>query len=113
MATLKQITDLVAQNAHIAIEPRPEYSHPRDSFEFQDDIDHVIKEAQWNEWAWCCVKVSATYKGITESEYLGACSYKDEADFRACDYFKDMARCCIECLAVKLKDIQDTLEIHA
>jgi hypothetical protein len=45
-----------------------------------------------NNWAWCFVEVRATHTptGLTASAYLGGCSYKDEADFRAGGYFDDM-----------------------
>lgn len=34
-----------------------------------------------NIWAWACVTVTANYRGLEGTEYLGACSYKNEADF--------------------------------
>lgn len=43
-----------------------------------------------NEWAWCCVIVTASWNGFSGSAVLGACSYASEADFRASDYFADL-----------------------
>lgn len=43
-----------------------------------------------NEWAWCCVKVTASYRGLTAEDYLGCCSYADKKDFEKDMYFKDM-----------------------
>lgn len=43
-----------------------------------------------NPWAWCCVKVTAAYAGLEATTYLGACSYRDEEDFRQGGYFDDM-----------------------
>jgi len=48
-----------------------------------------------NQWAWCsvCVRVAWTApSGRTyhASSHLGACSYTDEATFRADGYFDDM-----------------------
>lgn len=49
-------------------------------------------------WAWCQVTVIAkllhpTYGNVWIGEaHLGACSYKDEADFRSDAYFEDMKR---------------------
>jgi hypothetical protein len=48
-----------------------------------------------NKWAWCCVKVTCTitysgeaFKGV---DYLGACSYSDEDDFKTSSgYYDDM-----------------------
>lgn len=56
------------------------------------DDDEDRKQEQWihdqldsgNVWAWCCAHVEITWRGFTEHEYLGACSYKSEADFIAC-----------------------------
>jgi hypothetical protein len=36
-----------------------------------------------NDWAWCCVHVRVTYKGIVADQYLGGCSYRAEAEFRS------------------------------
>ena len=43
-----------------------------------------------NYWAWCQVEVVASYRGITASEYLGCCSYKDKEDFKSYGYYCDM-----------------------
>lgn len=44
-----------------------------------------------NDWAWCTVKVTATWEGLEGVDYLGCCSYKSEADFKAeGGYYADM-----------------------
>lgn len=43
-----------------------------------------------NEWAWCSVEVKGEYLGLTASDYLGACSYLSEDDFKTDGYYKDM-----------------------
>ena len=67
-----------------------------------DDYDRgceneILAElANGNDWAWCTVKVTAQYEGINcieGNDFLGCCSYRDEADFLACDYYKDMCAC--------------------
>lgn len=52
-----------------------------------------------NDWAWCCVRVTATYDGIdcvVGMDYLNCCSYNDEEDFKApggyYDQIKEEAR---------------------
>ena len=47
-----------------------------------------------NEWAWCIVKVCAVYDDDLqgESNYLGACSYESEKEFRESDYFSDLCQ---------------------
>lgn len=63
-------------------------------------------------WAWASVKVTATLWGpkndklLTASVYLGGCSYKDEADFRADGYFADMAKEARDEVKAKFTDIQ-------
>ncbi len=34
-----------------------------------------------NTWAWCSVKVTASWKDFESSEYLGGCSYRSEEEF--------------------------------
>jgi hypothetical protein len=46
--------------------------------------------ADGNDWAWCCVKVTARWHTFESTEYLGGCSYEDEEDFRKGGYFEDM-----------------------
>lgn len=43
-----------------------------------------------NQWAWCTVKVTANWKGLEGSDYLGCCSYESEEDFKSGGYFQDM-----------------------
>jgi len=44
-----------------------------------------------NEWAWCTVKVSASWNGLTAEDYLGCCSYESAEDFKQPGgYYDDM-----------------------
>jgi hypothetical protein len=55
----------------------------------EDEILRRIDEG--DVWAWCVVKVEAHYHVLVGVDYLGGCSYKDEADFREPGgYFDDM-----------------------
>lgn len=68
--------------------------------EAENDIRDQLEDG--NDWAWCCAHVRVTYKGIlTADSYLGACSYRDEADFRAGGYFDDMVSECLEEISSK------------
>jgi hypothetical protein len=67
-----------------------------------DEEDKKAEEAilrdieSGNEWAWCTAHVRVTYKGIlTADDYLGACSYPSEDDFRDGGYFDDMVSSCV------------------
>jgi hypothetical protein len=69
--------------------------------------DKVIKESEWNEWAWCCVKVTAKLAGFEGHDYLGGCSYNDEKDFKQGGYYEDMKNVATDNL---YKAIQDARE---
>ena len=58
--------------------------------ECEDTILHQLK--QGNSWAWCCVKVTGHYLGLSASEYLGACSYQDSTEFEVSDSYLEMQR---------------------
>lgn len=54
--------------------------------------DSIIADLEsGNEWAWCCVRVTAQVGSFKGPDHLGGCSYKSKADF--CEpggYFDDM-----------------------
>ncbi len=58
-----------------------------------------------NDWAWCSVEVRGTYKGLTASDYLGACSYKDKEDFKIGGYYEDMKTTVLNEIREQLEDI--------
>jgi hypothetical protein len=72
-----------------------------------DDFDRSVEDTIFKRlddgdvWAWAIVKVTATYDGVDGVEgtdYLGACNYADEEDFKAGGYWEDMkdeARCAL------------------
>lgn len=71
--------------------------------------DEIIARLDRDDiWAWCVVKVVATlgiedtqYRG--ESHFLGACSYKNERDFKGGGYFDDMKEEALNALAEQLQ----------
>jgi len=69
--------------------------------EFVEDqiLDKLVSG---NQWAWCTVEVEASYNGNIVSEYLGACSYESERDFRACDTYAEMCDRAFEKLSAKV-----------
>jgi hypothetical protein len=75
-----------------------------DKFDKQVE-DEIIKRINNGDvWAWCCVEVKATYKSIeSDTEYLGACSYADEQDFKTGGYYEDMKQTAYENLLDKIK----------
>lgn len=73
----------------------------------KETADWIHKElSRGNQWAWCCVRVSASYAGSTAVDTLGCCSYKSEADFRQPGgYYDDMVSSVLEELATNLGGI--------
>ncbi len=57
-----------------------------------------------NEWAWCCIKVTAQLGPLEGIDYLGACSYKSEKDFMECGYYEDMKNRALE-------DLQEQVDL--
>lgn len=67
----------------------------------------IEEELAYNPWAWCLVKVTATLvgTGLQGEDYLGACSYANEADFHASLYYEDMKEQAKEDLLAKTEQI--------
>lgn len=99
------LADIIATKATIKIETLPEDVRIEDSFDDQQSIDFVRQLASETEWGWCCIKVTVYYNDLTETEYLGGCSYHNEANFRACPYFADMVSECCNRLADSVASI--------
>lgn len=89
------LADMIASKATIQIDVLPEDILIEDSFTEQESINFVRQLASETEWGWCCVKVTVHYGDLTETEYLEACSYRNESEFRECPYYADMvSECC-------------------
>lgn len=73
-----------------------------------DDITNQVNSG--NIWAWCCVKVSAKYKGFEGYDVLGCCSYKSEEDFRQDGYYADMRDEALNDLVKQLQEAKDVLK---
>ena len=83
-----------------------------DEFEDQATVDWIRDQlVAGNEWAWCCIEVRASveYDGHTfiGNTFLGACSYKSEADFSSDDGFLPQLK------ADALQDLRDSLAYEA
>lgn len=77
----------------------------------RDYEDKILADLEaGNTWAWCQVKVTASaggMGGMEGTDYLGCCSYKDEADFRQCDYYASMQKMAADELRAKIAGIDD------
>lgn len=80
--------------------------------EYDAKVEQAIYEnLQWNEWAWCCVKVTAEWQGFTGSAYLGGCSYTSKKDFMSGGYYPQMRDEALEELNNEVKALQAKLSI--
>lgn len=72
----------------------------------EDQID------RGNVWAWCSVKVSVSYRGLTCDEHLGGCSYESEESFvTGSGYYDDMVKTALTELAGLLEKIGNDHDI--
>lgn len=97
------------------VEPEEETDHPAACFATDDpaadarlctEILHRL--ALCDAWAWFTAKVTATCtvdgQTFTGTDYLGACSYADEDDFRRGPYFEDMCATARERMLASLRE---------
>jgi len=105
-----KIRDLTEDEVEFEVEAEPEYIAPEGCFASGDDeadaemCKQIRKDAEWNEWAWCCVKVTARWKGYKAVDYLGACSYESKEDFmQPGGYFDSMKHEALTALNKNLK----------
>jgi len=91
----------------------PEYDGPEGFFATGDDAEdaeicaQIRRDAEWNDWAWCSVKVTCTIPGYDAegNDYLGGCSYKSKEDFcQPGGYYEDMCASAREALLDALVD---------
>jgi len=91
--TLEHLHTLATVTVNVADEDEP----PKGYFVTDDpeaDAAYVSEILQrldrGDTWAWCTVTVTAAHDGLSASHSLGACSYRDEQDFRDGGYYEDM-----------------------
>lgn len=70
--------------------------------------DEILRRLDSGDvWAWASAEVKVTKGGLTESEYLGGCSYKDAQDFKRCGYYYDMVTTALERIEAELSNQAD------
>ena len=75
--------------------------------ECEDEI--IARLDNGDTWAWACVTVVAKCEGFEGRATLGACSYQDEADFRAGGYFADLCNEAREDLLANIENVRTRL----
>lgn len=102
----------IMKEVEFTIECMPEDHGPEGEFDLQEDVDQIRADMEWNEWAWCIVKVTASIPGldIEGTDYLGGCSYKNKADFETGGYYEDMKAQALADLCEEYKRMRSTIE---
>jgi len=67
--------------------------------------DMIIKNSEWNPWAWCAIRVTANWNNLIGEDYLGGCSYENERDFILnSGYYEDMKQFALDDLNNKVNN---------
>lgn len=114
---------LTRDDVIITVEALPEDSSPEGHFSTGDDerdrkiCAEIREKAEWNSWAWCCIKVTASWRGHSASDYLGGCCYDSKEEFVSeGGYYDDMVDRALEELndeiAATYKNLKE-LEVEA
>ena len=72
--------------------------------EAEDEIFRKLNSGHL--WAWCSVCVTAEFRGLTGTAYLGGCSYEDEEDFKSGIYYEEMKQEALNELNGLIKNVQ-------
>jgi hypothetical protein len=95
--------------AHVDVEIYKESEEAPCDFEDEEDVKWVQHELDMgNTWAWCTVRVRVGWNDHETETWLGACSYQDEAAFKAGGYYDDMVDECVGDLAKRFETLMHT-----
>lgn len=116
---MDKIEKTIREEVEFAIEALPEDSQIRGNCSAIDPETDAATEAEiirqlnaGNEWAWCTVKVSAKWRGLTGVDYLGCCSYASMMDFISPGgYYEDMKEQALAQLVEEVRSVQIPAEV--
>jgi hypothetical protein len=100
----------------VAIECLEEDTLPHGYFATGDEAidkklaDGILEDLQSNPWAWCIVRVVATYQEFEGSSSLGACNYSGEESFKSSVYYPELVEQAIENLVTQLQKAENALD---
>jgi hypothetical protein len=80
-----------------------------DDLDIACEKDIIRRLDSGNPWAWCCIRVTASWEGFSANEYLGACSYQDEEDFKSDGYYDSMCQEALTALNAELLSVYQKL----
>lgn len=82
-----------------------------DAFDKYVEEDILARLDANDVWVWATVTVTGKYRGVSASECLGQCSYDDEGDFKASDYYAAMRSDVLATLNLKISRLQRPAEV--
>lgn len=114
---LERLTAFLMTNAEIDISADFEITDFIGNCSAVDPVTDSAAE-QWikeqmeldNVWAWCQIALTASYKGVKETDYLGCCQYLSKEDFLRCPTYLDMKVVAVTKLAEKMFAIKTELD---
>lgn len=108
LATLATITlSIMEEDQRV----RGNAMHSGDDAEDKAVEDAILARLNKGElWAWCTVRVMASYAGLEQASFLGGCSYEDEAEFRfQTDPYDMMVAEALDALAKEVDRVAEAL----
>jgi len=91
-------------------EPETDADYRKEFADCPENIPYIKNQlAKGNRWAWCMVSVSITIGGQTATDYLGACSYRNQSEFKSGGYYSDMLLTCLEELYSDAKSVLEKI----
>ena len=108
LPTIRQVTfEITVEPEHIPV--RGNAMASGDAATDKRIEDRIIRDSDWNEWAWCMVRVTASFNGFEGDACLGCCSYASERGFRRDGYWPDMKREAFDALLVTMRSAAERL----
>jgi hypothetical protein len=114
MVKVKKLTvDDVEFKIHVHPEHIPVQENAIDSGDetYDREIeDNIIERLNNGDiWAWCTVEVQARYDIFKGEDFLGCCSYSDQEEFEADEYFGSMKQQALEDLNEEIQNIAEKI----
>jgi len=111
MITLAQIKAKIQNDVRYTVTAEREDALPSEHFDYTEDIESINRAVDRGElWAWCTVTVTASISLMgyeyTGNDYLGACSYDNESDFKSDGHWDGMKEIALNDMA---DDILETI----
>lgn len=112
----KRLIAFLTEHAEIELYVEPEHEAVEGNFDDPETVEWIHEQLRsGNEWAWCQVRVTASYGGRRGRAYLGGCSYHSRQDFEQPDgYYPQMVEEAIAELASEVRpeevDFSEVLE---